>query len=854
MLYSAGFLKNDTNLLSMTLHAKLPIFSVLPEIVQALKERNQIILQAEPGAGKSTQVPLAVLPMSEFSQQKVLMLESRRLAAKRLAEFLAGQLGEKVGQTVGYRVRNETQVTKNTRLEIITEGVLTRMIQSDPELDGVGLVIFDEFHERNLQADLSLTLLLEIQENLREDLKCLVMSATLDEMSLKDFLPAGKFLFCEGRGYPVEVSYHPAPSQTPIWKFPQLPKILLQAISETSGDVLLFFAGQGEVMQAIQNCKSVCASQDVVALPLYGALNVNDQNKVFEKGHQRKVIFSTNIAETSITLEGITAVIDSGLEKLLVFDPNVGMSKLQLQRIAKASATQRMGRAGRLQAGRCYRLWSETQQFNLLSHQPPEIERVDLTGLQMELALWGVKPEELKWLTLPPKTHLQRAQTVLQALKFMDENGRFLPAGEKAMKLHPEPRFAKILQIAQQNQVLALACDLVALLQEGEVIADRNEVNSIDVELRLHWVWQALDNQDKAVVKRLHRSRLQSFKQSRMALYKKFSLPMNHAAQQQLKEISLGELLAPAYADRIGKQRGQVGHYKLANGRGVQVPDNTFQSEYMVAIELNAQVTHSQQNARVYLAAELDFEKVQAQLNLQEKRSAGFNVQKQKVEAQQQIFLQELMISSRPVEIEDLQMAQQCLLQVVQKDFSLLPWTKKVQHFIERARWLSQFRGFETFGLLNDETLAANMDWLEPYTLNMSSISELKTVNLVQVFEGVLGYQNLSILEKEAPKQYLSPSGRLFSIDYSGQNAKVSLQLQQVFGELSSPKLAGGQVNLTFELLSPAQRPIQTTSDLANFWQTSYFDVAKEMRGRYPKHRWPEKPLEEKAGKSIKYS
>ena len=839
----------------MNCNTQLPIFSVLPDIIQAVKNHNQIILQAEPGAGKSTQVPLAILQMPEFAEKKVLMLEPRRLAAKRLAEFLADQLGESIGQTVGYRVRNDKKISANTRLEIITEGVLTRMIQSDPELDGVGLVIFDEFHERNLQGDLSLTLLLEIQENLREDLKCLVMSATLDEMSLKAFLPAGKFLFCEGQSFPVEVSYHPSSSQTTNWQlnqFPQLPKVLQQALTETHGDILLFFAGFGELMQVMKHCEAVCESHHAESLALYSALNPKEQDKVFSKSSKRKVIFSTNIAETSITLEGITAVIDSGLEKQLAFDPNVGMSKLQLQRISNASAIQRMGRAGRVQAGRCYRLWSETQQLNLLAHQAPEIERVDLSGLAMELAQWGAKAEELNWLSPPPKAHLQQALSLLQALTFLDNKSRILPAGENAMGLHPEPRFAKILQVAKQKQVLALGCDLVAFLQEGDLVANRNDVDSIDIELRLEWVWQVLHDQDKTALKRLHRGRLHSFKQSRAAIYQKFSLSRNCDARKLLSQVSLGELLAPAYMDRIGKQRGQTGTYKLANGRGVQVPENGLHSEYMVAVEINAQVSASQQNARVYLAAELDFESVQSQLDLHEKLSAGYNAQKQKVEAHQELWLQELLISSRPVDIEDSDRVQACLLQAVQKDLSLLPWTKHAQQLVDRARWLSQFKGFEEFTVLSEQNLAANMDWLEPYSVNLSKVSQLQALNLGQILEGILDYQNLQILEKQAPKQYFSPAGRAFAINYSGHNAKVSLPLQQVFGELSSPKLANGQVNLTFELLSPAQRPIQTTSDLANFWQTSYFEVAKEMRGRYPKHRWPEEPLKEKAGGSIK--
>lgn len=852
----------SSSLSSEQLAMDLPITQVLPDLLACLPHHTQVVLQAEPGAGKSTQVPLALLNAMPLEGQKILMLEPRRLAAKRLAEFLAQQLGETVGQTVGYRVRNENRVSKQTRLEIITEGVLTRIIQSDPELQEVGVIIFDEFHERNLHADLGLTLLLEVQQSLREDLRCLIMSATLDEVALQNFLPNAQFLSCSGRSFPVEVSYHPAPPQTPIQQFPQLAKVLAQALSETDGDILLFLAGQGEILQAIKNCQAVCESFVAKALPLYGSLSVSQQALVFqpagkESGFQRKVIFSTNIAETSITLQGITAVIDSGLEKSLMLDPSVGMSRLQLQRISQASATQRMGRAGRVQPGRCYRLWSETQQVNLLPHHTPEICRVDLAPLRMELARWGASAEELSWLTPPPAAHLAAAQKLLQQLQFLDctlpvKACRFLPAGVNAGQWHAEPRFAKLLMVAEKVARLPLGCDLVALLQEGDPIADRQAVESIDIELRLQWLYQAL--QDSSAMKRLQKGRFLQWKQARKALYQKFGLPLDcKLSDSHSNTMGVSELLALAFPDRIGKQRGAAGAFKLANGRGVMLPANALprDTEYLVAVEIHAQVSALQQNARVFLGASLAFEQVAHLLPLLTRITAGFDSQKQRVEAREERVLDKLVLVSKPVVIEDALMAQRCLLQAVQQDLNLLPWSKAAERLSARAAWLAQFSGFERCKRLSKEALATDIAWLEPYTLNLSKVSELKSLNLQQILESLLGYTDLQQLEKQAPKSYLSPAGREFAIEYMGKQAKVSLPLQQVFGELSSPKLAGGQVNLTFELLSPAQRPIQITADLANFWQTSYFEVAKEMRGRYPKHRWPEKPLEEKAGHSL---
>lgn len=838
------------SLVTLSNFSHLPINQILEDLLDEITWNDQVVLQAEPGAGKSTAVPLALLGLDALQGQKILMLEPRRLAAKRLAEFLAKQLGEKVGETVGYRVRNENRVSASTRLEVITEGVLTRLIQTDPELDGVGLVIFDEFHERNLQADLGLALLLEIQQGLRDDLKCLIMSATLDEAEIKRFLPESKSIFCEGRTFPVSLSYHPAPPQTSLNQFPQLAKVLTQALQDTEGDILLFFAGQGEIKRAIQACETICDQADAVALPLYGSLNPKQQEVVFKPTAQRKVIFSTNIAETSITLEGITAVIDSGLQKQLNYDPNVGMSRLQLQRISQASATQRMGRAGRVQTGHCYRLWSENQQQGLLAYDAPEICRVDLTNLRMEVAQWGVNSaEELAWLTKPPTAHIGAAETLLKQLQFLTEQGRLTSQGEQAISLHSEPRFAKLLQVAEHFNASELACDLVALLQEGDVIRPSHQASAADIALRLDWLWQALD--DSQAVKRLQRFRWQNFKLSRQKLYQRLGLDTRQTGLKDLDKLGL--LLAFSYPDRIGKQGSQVGRYKLSNGRGVQLPENdAMRSEWLVAIDVDAQGHHTTQHGRIFLAATMDGSQVADQLPLTTKQSIRFDKAKQRVEGVQEVWLDKLQLKSKPLQALPAELAQQCLLQAVQQDMSRLPWSKSAKRLLERGQWLAQFSGFSQFTVLTERILQKDMSWLAPYTLTMKSVAELQQLNLTQILQGMLEYQDLQLLDKQAPESYSAPSGRDYAIEYKGKQAKVSLPLQQLFGELASPKLAAGQVVLTFELLSPAQRPIQTTADLANFWQSSYFEVAKEMRGRYPKHRWPEAPLKEKAGGSIK--
>ncbi|QKI89475.1 ATP-dependent helicase HrpB [Thiomicrorhabdus xiamenensis] len=829
----------------------LPIDAIIPDLLEQLRDARQLVLQAEPGAGKSTQVPLSLIASPLFANKKILMLEPRRLAAKRLAEFLARQLGEDIGHTVGYRIRNENRVSKQTRLEVLTEGVLTRLIQKDPEMESIGLVIFDEFHERNLQADLGLSLLLEIQQGLRDDLKCLIMSATLDQDEIRRFLPDAGFISCPGRTFPVTLSYYPAPPHTPLNRFLQLPVVLSRALQESDGDILLFLAGQSEILKAMQECESICNRFEVLALPLYGSLNSKQQDAVFKVTEQRKVIFSTNIAETSITLEGITAVIDSGLQKNLLYDPNVGMSRLQLQRVSKASATQRMGRAGRVRAGHCYRLWSEMQQHGLNEHDAPEICRADLASLRMELAQWGVATaDEIDWLTPPPKAHIAAAETTLLQLQLLTEQGRLTAQGEAAMALHPEPRLAKLLLVAREKECLTLGCDLVALLQEGDPARDRSQADTVDIELRLHWLWQAL--RDKTAAKRLHYARWQNFQRTRSRLYRRFDLDVqNLSGETQVDQV--GVLLALAFSDRIGKQRGRAGHYKLANGRGVALPENdALQSEYIVALQVDAATDSRTQQGRVFSAAALDWESVDRELPLREECSVYFDDQKQRVVAQQAVWLDQLLIQSRESGEVPNDAAQACLLQAVQKDLSLLPWSKAAQSLVERAGWLAQFSGFESLNALSEKALSESLEWLEPYTLGMSSVAELQKLNLAQILQSILAYSDLLLLDKEAPQHYTAPTGRDYVIGYSQSQAKVSLQLQQLFGELASPRVGGGQVALTFELLSPAQRPIQTTADLANFWKTSYFEVAKEMRGRYPKHRWPDEPLKEKAGASIK--
>ncbi|MBN2646947.1 MAG: ATP-dependent helicase HrpB [Thiotrichales bacterium] len=826
--------------------AALPITQILPALRAALPFHNQLVLQAEPGAGKSTQVPLALLQHPLLQQQKILLLEPRRLAAIRLAEFLAQQLGEPLGKTVGYRVRNQQKISAATRLEVVTEGILTRMLQSDPELSGVGLVIFDEFHERSLQADLGLSLLLDIQQNLREDLKCLLMSATLDLEGLRACLPDAATFFCPGRAYPVSVSYHPSAAGTPWQRLPQLPEVLALALKETDGDVLIFLPGQAEIFRAIAQCQALCERHQVVAFPLYGALSRVQQAAVFALSVERKVIFSTNLAETSITLPRIRAVIDSGLQKSLHYDAKVGMSRLKLTFISQASATQRMGRAGRVAAGHCYRLWSPQQQSRMREQDAAEIEQADLTGLRMELALWGVKAEQLQWVTPPPPAHLAAAESVLQQLQLLTLQGRLTALGEQALLLHPEPRFGKLLALAQGRHCLPLACDLVALLQEGSPFT---EGDSLDLQHHLQRLWHALKKGLETGAKQFV---WQGWLQTRKKLYQRFDLPLDVSAASLQEQ--LGALLALAFTDRIGRRRHEHSAvYKLANGRAVQLPSNaSFSSEWLVAIDADANVDNPTQNGRLYLACAFEWSEVASELRLQAELEVRFDPQKGKVIGLEKHWLGKLCVEQCLVNNLPVESVQAAWLTALSTNFEGLPWRTEAKALAERCAWLGQFRGFEDFAKLSPPSLQNDLEWLQPYLGDIRSLSGLQRLDLAAILRAQLDYGQWQRLQQHAPQTYRAPSGRDFVITYQGRQAKVSLPLQQLFGELSSPKLADGQVALTFELLSPAQRPIQVTADLANFWLDSYHEVAKEMRGRYPKHRWPQEPLLEKAGGSIK--
>lgn len=832
----------------------LPILEFLPQIKSRLASGNNLVLQAEPGAGKSTALPMSLLDSAWLAGKKILMLEPRRIAAKSIAHYLSMQLGEKVGRRVGYRIKNDRKVSKESILEIVTEGILTRRLQADPEISDIGLIIFDEFHERSIHADFSLMLALEIQAAIRQDLKLLVMSATIDTALISNYMGDATIIECPGRAFPVSVSFINAP-KIPVSR--QVVSVLRTVLdAENSGDTLVFLPGQAE----IRNCLAVAeeafkSRSDLVFLPLFGALSIQQQERALlaDPEGNRRIVFTTNIAETSLTIEGITCVIDSGLEKVLVYDPSSYMTRLETAYISKASAEQRKGRAGRTQAGSCIRLWDRARQQSLRDFQGEEILSADLSGLVLDLFLWGEHNyERINWLTPPPKSNFESAKTTLLSLGLVDSSSQLTPIGRKAAGIGLPVRLAAMLLQAESDTEKGIACELSALLSERDIFTHNKGADIID---RLLAVQDYRKNRNSAVKAHpIKRSSVEQLLTSSNSLRRILKIERSTAIYSlpQLQN-STGELLLYAYPDRLARRRSHSGRYQLANGKGVFLYDDDplFGEEWLVIANCDAQ----KKEGRIFSAAPISLESIVSRAGdrLIQKEEYGFDKKKQKVTGRWVTRYGSIEVKSSAVAKIPAEKFQACLLQILQADgFSILNWTEQCAQWLARAQWLGE--NLDTFSEISKERLIRELDtWLLPYVANIKSIAELKKVNVFKLLPGALPWDDQRRLEREAPTHYLTPANKSVPIIYHDhQGPTVSIVLQEMFGEIESPKIAGGRIPLRFELLSPARRPIQTTSDLANFWKTSYFDVAKDMKGRYPRHRWPEQPLLEKPGKSIK--
>ncbi|MFW1533997.1 ATP-dependent helicase HrpB [Vibrio parahaemolyticus] len=805
--------------------SQLPIEAVMPQLLTAVKHQHQVILKAAPGAGKSTYFPLQLI-QNQVVTGKVIMLEPRRLAARSIARYLAEQLGEQVGQRVGYRVRGETKVSASTQLEIVTEGVMTRMIQNAPELDGVDLLIFDEFHERSIHADTALALSLEVQEALRDDLKLVVMSATLDQEALQSLLPEACYIESEGRSFAVETRYAPLTAND------HLPTVMAKNIeslmNKESGSLLAFLPGVAAIKQVQERLSHL--PDDVEVCPLYGQLSFTEQQKAIspaEKG-KRKVVLATNIAETSLTIEGIRLVVDSGLERVARFDLKNGLTRLEQTRIAQSSAIQRAGRAGRIEEGICVRLYSESQ----LKQQPqvpqPEILHSDLASLVMELAFWGTTDiHELKWLDIPSAAALRQAKQLLFSLGLITEQGQLTAEGKQAHDLGVEPRAAAMLIKSQSHsdKMVNVALAAVALIEEPE----RNVTN---IAHSLHR-WLSGSHPKKSLL--LKRAQSLAHK-----LDTTFSL-------REVDEDALPLVLSLAFPDRIAQQRAnQFGRFALANGHGAECrPDDMLGGcEYLVAIDLMRSHSNSSQ---IHLACELDVNILQTTFDslFSTEEVVDWDEKKGRLVAEKQRKLGQLVIERVSLPNPGKEKMTQALLTYVRRQgLSSLNWTPAAESLLERIRCAVDWLPEQAWPMFDEASLLDSLDeWLEPYMTSVASVKDLSKINLVEALNARLGWPLNQHLDEWLPEHYQLPTGTKKRIRYQhGHEPVLSVRMQEVFGESTSPTVAIGRKRLVLELLSPAQRPLQVTSDLAAFWNGSYKDVQKEMKGRYPKHVWPDDP------------
>ncbi|NVD05709.1 ATP-dependent helicase HrpB [Vibrio sp. JPW-9-11-11] len=801
--------------------SQLPIEGVMPELLSGVRAHSQLILKAAPGAGKSTYFPLQLL-LQNTVNGKILMLEPRRLAARNIARYLAQQLGESVGQRVGYRVRGENKTSRETQLEVVTEGVLTRMIQSDPELTGIDLVIFDEFHERSIHADTALAFCLEIQEALRDDLTLVVMSATLDHQALNQLLPRATYIESQGRSHPVEYRYLPPKPNERLED--QMAKQISSLMASESGSLLAFLPGVAAIKRVEERLQHLPA--DIQLCPLYGQLDFAQQQAAIQPAEQgrRKVVLATNIAETSLTIEGIRLVVDSGLERVAKFDLRSGVTRLEQVRIAQSSAEQRAGRAGRIEPGLCLRLYSEGQLMQQPYVPQAEILHSDLSNLVLELAHWGTQnPADLSWLDIPPPSAVSQAQTLLAQLDLLDEKGLLTEAGKLAGKLGLDPRMASMLAKAESSYSTAIA--LAALLEEAER-------NSLDFTHSVHRFKQG----------RHHKQKLVSQRAKALADRLGQSFDMN-----DLDEAIIGPLLALAFPDRIAQARvNQLGRFVLANGHGAEMQDSERLAacDYLVVLDLMRSQSDS---SMIFSAIELDIHSLSSHFPslFCDQEVVDWDEKKGRLVAEQQRKIGRLVVERASLPEPPREKMTQALLNFIRrKGLSVLNWTAASVELLERLRCGQEWLPEQEWPELSDSALLNNLEqWLEPYLNGVSSVKALSKVELEDALLAYLGWPLNQNIDEWLPTHYRVATGSNKKIRYQqGHDPVLSVRMQEVFGEQSSPEIAQGRKRLVLELLSPAQRPLQVTRDLASFWAGAYQQVQKEMKGRYPKHVWPDDP------------
>lgn len=820
--------------------SRLPIEDVLPELLATLKLRRQAVLQAPPGAGKTTLVPLALLEAGLVTG-RILMLEPRRLAARAAAERMAETLGQSVGQTVGYRIRGDSKTSAATRIEVVTEGILTRMIQSDPELTGIGAVIFDEFHERSLQADLGLALCLEIREALRDNLVLLVMSATLEATPVARLMGDAPVVTSEGRSFAVETRWLDRPWSQPGQRRPRFEAamcdLVLLALAEARGSLLVFLPGEGEIRR-LEGLLKPHLPGDVALFALFGALDFKAQRAAIAPIKQgRKIVLATSIAETSLTIDGITVVVDGGRARRARFDPASGMSRLVTERVTRAEAIQRQGRAGRLAPGLCYRLWTKGEEGALAAFPPAEIEAADLAPLLLECALWGaVDPGDLPFLTPPNAGGIASARALLLGLGALDRAGGVTPHGREMAALPLHPRLAHMVLKGGRD-----GPSLAAILSERDLLALPGQAAPADLGLRL----EALRDSTRFEARR-------PYKVNR-AVLARIRAEVRRIKPANDTRHSIGELAALAYPDRVGMRRaGDAPRYVLSGGKGAVIADGDpmGQSRLIVAVNLDG----DQREARVRLAAPLTEAALRGlftdQISVQDQ--CLWSRRDRRVLTRRQDCFGALVLSDQawPECPQDL-VAAAMIDGIRDLGIGALGLGKAARLLIARIEWL-RGRGADLPDFSDVGLLSGLEDWLAPYLGKCRQAADLKALDMGAALSARLDWAQSQMLDHLAPASIKAPTGTKLAVDYATDQPSVSVRLQEMFGLTEHPKLGPDRLPVLIELLSPARRPVQTTADLPGFWQSSYKDVRKDMRGRYPRHPWPEDPTQAVATRRVK--
>ena len=813
-----------------------PIAEILPQLLSVLQTGSRAVLEAPPGAGKTTQVPLALLDAAWLAGRKILLLEPRRIAARAAAEFMSRQLGEDVGATVGYRIRFEAKVSAAKRIEVVTEGILTRLLQADPELSGIGAILFDEFHERHLHGDLGAALALDVQNTLRPDLRLLVMSATLDGERIARWLDAPR-LTSAGRSYPVEISYPPARANEEL--LPQLRRVTEQALAETDGDVLVFLPGKREIDRARGLLAGLSeAVPPVQVLALHGELSLQEQRAALAPAAAgtRRVVLATNVAESSVTLPGIRAVVDSGLAREPRFDPNSGFMRLQTVAISQASADQRAGRAGRVAAGRAYRLWPQSQRLE--PSRKPELDYVELSALALELAAWGA--DDLPWLDAPPQGNLAQARELLMLLGALDKDARITALGRELLQLGASPRFgAAALRAPAVDR--ALVAELLAAIDARSPLRG-DAGRSDDFRLRIAAL-QAWRRDGARAARDADIGALAALEQASSGWRRR--LRCDAPARDTVDSLRIGDLLLHAFPDRVAKQDPtNPRRYALSNGRGARLHENTalYGEPWLIALDLRL----DDKDSLILSAVPFDPDLLERDFaeRFANQRVVRWNTEKRAVEAFEERRFAALVVQRRQVAVTAADAVPALIAAVRAAGLDVLPWSDHARELRNRVLALRDWCPELGLPDLSDLALLANLeDWLAPYLGGKSRIDALRADELSQALAGMLDFDQRRTVDAQAPVAIRVPSGNERRIEYApGQPPVLAVKLQELFGLADTPRIAQGRVPLTLHLLSPAQRPIQVTQDLKGFWERTYPEVKKELKGRYPRHPWPDDP------------